>query len=122
MIAHEQLPFRRLEDGNDADRLLFPTDSVPGDPDAVGGAEIRDTVALGKLFWCENKFPLRLVSLAFVIECVDYQFALGWNSLMSLIVEVDTSAETSCRLIVCAINDHFAPNGDEFGGPVSGYF
>ncbi len=124
MIAHQHLSCRRLEDGNDADRLLLSTDSIPGDPDAVRRSEIRDTEVLRKLFWSENIFPLRFVGLTFVIviEGVDNQFAFSGNGLMSLIVKVDASAESACRLIIRAVNDRFAPNGNQFGGLVSSRF
>ncbi len=122
MIAHDGFTGGRLEDGHEADRLLFAADGIPRHPDAVRRPELGRAIVVLELLGRENVLPIgvhgsfigalvRTLGGSFLV-CVreDGHFAFRLHGLVRAIVEVDAAAEPAGGFLAGPIDHRLAPN------------
>lgn len=115
LLTHHDLTAGCGKDGHETDVRLLAAHSVPWNPDAVGSTEVRLAVVLRELVGCESKFALRLsgfVQIGGIVIAIDHQLSFDRNSLILVIVEVDSPAETPSRWLLGLRNDICRPDGN----------
>lgn len=114
LLSHDDMPGRRGEDRHQADGPFVPARFVPGEPDAVRGAESRLAEMGGELFGgkrvlaCRNLGRLRFIG---IVVGVDDQLTFDRNGFVGRIIEKEAAAKASCRLAVGMGHDVRRPDG-----------
>lgn len=121
LLAHHGRPVFAGELGDQGDVLLIAAHRVPGEPNAVGRAQLARRVQLGQLLSRERELSVRcrtgVLLLIGVVIAVDHQTAADWDRVAIQIVEVDPAAESPRGFLARFRVDRTGPDRRHLGGP-----
>lgn len=115
LFAHHDLPAAGREDRQQADRLADAAHLVPGNPNAVGGAQLGGREVLGELLRRKNELAagrLGWLAILRIIVAIDDQLALDGHGLVLRVVEVQPPAESASWPLARLGVHGLGPDGD----------
>lgn len=115
LLAHHHLAAKRCEHRKQADLELWPADRIPGNPNAVGSAQLAGAEVFAELFGGEDELPVGYPGVLFrrgIVIAVDDKLPLDGNRLVLLVIEEQSAAESTLRGHAGRVVHRRGPEGD----------